>query len=68
MALPLVRRGQLFGTWYAQKTTIEKMPGKKAMTAVSRKLVKMLWGWSRSGQAFDSQRVFHCEAEVRRAA
>lgn len=68
MALPLVRRGQLFGSWYQQKTTIEKMPGKKAMTAVSRKLVKMLWGWSRSGQAFDPQRVFRCEAEFRWAA
>jgi transposase len=68
MALPLVRRGQLFGAWYQQKTTTEKMPGKKAMTAVSRKLVKMLWGWSRSAEAFDPLRVFHCEAEFRRAA
>lgn len=68
MALPLVRSGQLYGDWYAQKTDAQKMPGKKAMTAVSRKLVKMIWGWYHSAEPFNAERVFHCESEHRKAA
>jgi len=68
MALPLVRSGHLFGDWYAQKTDLQKMPGKKAMTAVSRKLVKMIWGWYHSEAVFDPQRVFRCESDYRKAA
>jgi len=68
IALPLVKRNGLFGTYYHHKTEKEKMPGKKAMTAVSRKLVKMLWGWYHSGEAFDAGRVFVCEAQYRAAA
>ena len=47
---------------------VQKMPGAKAMTAVSRKIVKMIWGWYRSGEAFDAGRVFTCAGEHRRAA
>lgn len=68
MALPLVKRGRLYGAWYHHKTGVQKMPGKKAMTAVSRKIVKMIWGWYQSGTAFDATRVFTCQAEHRRAA
>lgn len=68
MALALVRHDRLFGPYYHQKTGIEKMPGKKAMTAVGRKIMKMIWGWYRSGAAFDPARVFTCEGEYRRAA
>lgn len=68
MALPLVKRDRLYGTYYHQKTGVQKMPGKKAMTAVSRKIVKMIWGWYRSGAAFDATRVFTCQGEHRRAA
>jgi len=68
MALPLVRTGHLFGAWYAEKTGQQKMPGKKAMTTVSRNVLKMLWGWYRSEVVFDPQRVFHCASEYRKAA
>ena len=68
MALALVRRDRIYGPYYHQKISVQKMPGTKAMTAVSRKIVKMLFGWYRSGAAFDPQRVFVCQAEHRRAA
>lgn len=68
MALPLVKRDRMWGGWYHHKTGIQKMPGKKAMTAVGRKIVKMIWGWYRSGAAFDLRRVFTSAGELRRAA
>lgn len=68
MALALVRQGRLFGAYYHHKTGIQKMPGKKAMTAVGRKIVKLIWGWYRSGAAFDARRVFTCQGEHRCAA
>lgn len=68
MALPLVKRDRLFGPYYHYKIGVQKMPGPKAMTAVSRKIVKMIWGWYRSGQAFDAGRVFTSIGEHRRAA
>ena len=68
MALPLVKRDRLYGPYYHRKTGVQKMPGKKAMTAVGRKIVKMIWGWYRSGAAFDTRRVFTCQGEHRRAA
>lgn len=68
MALPLVKRERLYGDYYHQKTGVQKMPGAKAMTAVGRKIVKMIFGWYRSGAAFDEKRVFTCEGEYRRAA
>ena len=68
MALALVRHDRLYGSYYHHKTGVQKMPGKKAMTAVGRKIVKMIWGWYRSGEAFDVRRVFTCSGEHRRAA
>ena len=68
MALPLVKRGRLYGTWYHHKTKVEKMPGNKAMTATGRKVLKMIWGWYRSGSSFDERRVFTCAGEYRCAA
>lgn len=68
MALPLVKRDRLYGAYYHHKTGVQKMPGKKAMTAVSRKIVKMIWGWYRSGAAFDATRVFTSRGEYRLAA
>jgi transposase len=68
MALPLVKRDRLFGPYYHHKISVQKMPGAKAMTAVSRKIVKMIWGWYRSGQAFDVSRVFTCAGQFQRAA
>lgn len=64
MALPLVKRTRLFGPYYhAKKRT---MKGDQAMTAVTRKLLKMLWGWYQAGQSFDLARVFACESQARR--
>jgi transposase len=69
MILPLVRRGELFGDYYAQKTTVQKMPGPKAMTAVARKFIKMIWGWSHAeGAVFDAERVFRAESARSHAA
>ena len=68
LILPLVRRGCLYGDYYQRKTLIEKMPGTKAMTAVSRKFVKMIWGWFRSQDGFDVARVFTCSAAYTKAA
>jgi transposase len=68
MALPLVRKDRLYGAYYHHKTGVQKMPGKKAMTAVSRKIVKMIWGWYRSGTAFDMTRVFQAEGRQHQAA
>jgi transposase len=68
LVLPLVRRGCLYGDYYHRKTGVEKMEGTKAMTAVSRKLVKMIWGWSHSKHAFDAGRVFVCLDKYANAA
>lgn len=68
IALPLVRQGCLFGVYFHHKRSTQNMPGPKVMTAVSRKLVKMFWGWIQSGQAFDAKRVFTCQGEYTRAA
>jgi transposase len=68
MALPLVKRDRIYGPYYHHKTAVQKMPGSKAMTAVARKILKMIWGWYRSGRAFDASRVFQCEGQHRAAA
>lgn len=68
MALPLVKRDRLYGSYYHHKTGVQNMPGAKAMTAVGRKIVKMIWGWYRSGAAFDARRVLIGHGEYRRAA
>jgi transposase len=68
IALPLVRSGCLFGAYFHHKRQVHNMPGPKVMTAVSRKLVKMFWGWIQSGEAFDAKRVFTCQGEHARAA
>jgi hypothetical protein len=68
IALPLVRRGRLFGTYFHHKRKVQNMPGPKAMMVVSRKLVKMFWGWIQSGHAFDPKRVFTCNREYTQAA
>jgi len=62
IALPLVKRNRLFGPYYhAKKRT---MAGDQAITAVTRKILKMLWGWYQAGQSFDFNRVFACESQA----
>ena len=40
IALPLVRKGYLYGEYYHQKRELQKMPGTKAMTCVARHFLK----------------------------
>jgi transposase len=63
MALPLVRKGCLYGDVYHRKKEIEKRPGNKAMTIVARQLLRKLHGWYRSGKAFDEKRFFTCKSQ-----
>ena len=44
------------------------MPGAKAMTAVARHFLKMLYGWYRNGGEFNAKRVFTCESQIKLAA
>jgi transposase len=59
--LKRVVRGQLYGEYYHRKRQ-SGMCGGKAMTAVARKFLKLLFGLERSPQDFDPQRVFHSAA------
>jgi transposase len=68
IALPLVRKGYLYGSYYAQKKEEAKMPGNKAMTCVARHFLKKFYGWYKSGEAFDQKRFFSCESQVRAVA
>lgn len=68
IALSLVKRDRLFGSYYRRKIVVHRMEGKKAMTAVARKILKMIWGWYQSSAEFDRGRVFLCESMHRRAA
>ncbi|MCP3899610.1 MAG: IS110 family transposase, partial [Desulfobacteraceae bacterium] len=64
--LPLIRKQSLYGDYYHQKK--ETMPGTKAMTAVSRHFLKMLYGLYRTGSEFNKERVFTCESQIKQAA
>ena len=68
MVLPIVKRTRLFGPYYHHKRAVEKMKGNTAMTAVARKLLKMLWGLYKSGEEFSADRVFTCQSAWSRAA
>jgi transposase len=68
MVVPLVKRTRLLGPWYRHMIDVEKKPGPVAITAAARKLVKVLWGWSKSDQDFDEARVFSCAGDYKAAA
>jgi len=68
IVLPLVRENCLYGQYYYRKKEIEKMPGNKAMTCVTRHFLKKFYGWYKSGEAFNQQRFFSCETQYRKAA
>jgi len=68
VVLPLVKRTALYGQYFHRKREQDRMPGTVAMVAVMRKFLKMLYGWYRSGDAFDPQRVFQCSSVYRQAA
>ncbi|OGR05389.1 MAG: hypothetical protein A2511_00420 [Deltaproteobacteria bacterium RIFOXYD12_FULL_50_9] len=65
IALPLVKHGCLYGEVYHKKKDETKMPGNKAMTVVSRNLLRKLFGWYQSGKAFDEQRFFTCKSQYK---
>lgn len=68
ITLPLVKRDRLYGSYYHHKREVEKMPGNKAMTAVARKVLKMIWGLYQSKEKFDRTRVFTCASQFQIAA
>lgn len=68
IALPLVKKGCLYGAVYHKKKDETKMPGNKAMTIVARQLLKKLYGWYRSGEAFEEKRFFTCKSRYQKLA
>jgi len=60
--LPRVRKTDLYGPYYHGKKATG-MVGQKAMMAVARKFLKLLWGWNRSAQGFATGRVFCCQSQ-----
>ncbi len=66
IALPLVKKGRLYGEYYHYKKEVNKMPGNKAMTVVARHLLRKIYGWYRSGEGFDEKRFFTCKSEYRK--
>ena len=65
--LPLVRKTDLYGAYYHAKKA-DGMEGQKAMMAVARKFLKLLWGLNRSAQGFASGRVFACQSQFQPAS
>jgi transposase len=55
--LPRVRQHDLYGPEYHRRKN-QGVPGQKALVTIARKYLRMLWGWERSAQAFDRDRVF----------
>jgi len=68
MALPLVKKRALFGQYYHHKRNVEKKKGGVAITAVARKLLKLIWGVYKAGGEFSADRVFVCESQFAQAA
>lgn len=65
--LPLVRKGELYAEEYHRRKAAGA-PGKKALSAIASKYLKMLFGLHRSGSAFDAARVFARAAPAPKAA
>ncbi len=66
IVLPLIKKNALYGPYYHKKK--ETMPGTKAMAAVSRHFLKMLYGVYHTGSEFNADRVFACESQHKQAA
>ena len=66
-SLRLVVKNGLYGDYYHAKKA-QGMPGLVAISAVARKLLKLLYGLEKSGGAFDKARVFCCESQYMPAA
>ena len=63
IALPLVKRDGLYGSYYHKKKDVDKMIGNKAMVVVARHLLRKIHGWYKSGEEFNKQRFFNCESQ-----
>jgi len=63
-----LRRTASFGTYYHRKKDVEKMCGTKAMTAVMRKALVIVWTLAVKRLAFDEQRLTQDESTYRKAA
>lgn len=63
----LIKKDCIFGEFYHRKKA-QGMPGTKAMTVVSRKLISVLFALSRPGVEFDQKRLFVCESQLKKAA
>ncbi|MCG8526149.1 MAG: transposase [Opitutales bacterium] len=61
-SLNLVVKNGLFGSYYHHKRQ-QGMAGNKAMLAVARKLLKLLYGLEKSGMPYNPQRVFESESQ-----
>ena len=55
----LIHKNGLYGPYYSQKK-VDLANGKKAIVAVMRKFLKMIFGLAKSQASFDSSRVFLC--------
>ena len=66
-SLKLVVKGELYGDYFHGKKA-SGMKGNKAMVAVSRKLLKMLFGLEKSGGAYNVERVFQNHLPMKKAA
>jgi len=66
-SLKLVVKGGLYGEYFHAKKASGKS-GNQAMVAVSRKLLKMLFGLERSGGVYNAERVFQNQLPLRQAA
>ena len=66
--LPLVKKGALFGEEHRRNRELRKISGTSSMASISRRFLKMLVGWYRSGAQFDAARMRTCESAFRRAA
>lgn len=64
---PLVLKKNLYGEYYHRKKQ-EGLSGSKAMTAVSRKFLKLFFSLSKHNVIFDKQRVFICESQYKKVA
>jgi transposase len=65
--LPRVRKTDLYGLYYHGKKA-KGMVGQKAMMAVARKFLKLLWGLNRSAHGFTQGRVFCCASQFQPTA
>lgn len=67
VVLPRVRKTDLYGAYYHGKKD-KGMIGQKAIMAVARKFLKLLWGLNRSAQQFSQDRIFRCASQFQPAA